>query len=172
MFILLNKVFRMSTRSSKYWVTVMQSCELEASGEKAAVSGDNNASMMRLAWALVHSRNASDVQRGIAMLEGKVVFPFHSCFCHFVSICAHCFPRLWCSLIVRCRSSYAEERSALLACCWPIPSWWICQESTPRWSSSLGSYLLTHHNNRRMESLSLIAILLESCLKNSTWSSG
>lgn len=48
----------------------LQSCELEASGEKAAVSGDNNDSIMRLAWALVHSRNPPDVQRGIAMLEG------------------------------------------------------------------------------------------------------
>lgn len=26
---------------------------------------------MRLSWALVHSRQAEDVQRGIAMLEGK-----------------------------------------------------------------------------------------------------
>jgi fission 1 protein len=51
---------------------MIASCELEASGEKAAVSGDNNASMMRLAWALVHSRNASDVQRGIAMLEASL----------------------------------------------------------------------------------------------------
>lgn len=49
---------------------LMQSCELEASGEKAAVSGENSDSIMRLAWALVHSRNAPDVQRGIAMLEG------------------------------------------------------------------------------------------------------
>lgn len=50
----------------------MQSCELEASGEKAAISGENNDSIMRLAWALVHSRNAPDVQRGIAMLEGML----------------------------------------------------------------------------------------------------
>jgi hypothetical protein len=53
-------------------ITCMQSCELEASGEKAAVSGENNDSIMRLAWALVHSRNAPDVQRGIAMLEGML----------------------------------------------------------------------------------------------------
>lgn len=28
-------------------------------------------SIMRLSWALVHSRQAEDVQRGIAMLEGE-----------------------------------------------------------------------------------------------------
>lgn len=27
---------------------------------------------MRLSWALVHSRQAEDVQRGIAMLEGAL----------------------------------------------------------------------------------------------------
>lgn len=31
-------------------------------------------SIMRLSWALVHSRNTEDVERGIAMLEGKVDF--------------------------------------------------------------------------------------------------
>ena len=52
----------------------MQSCELEASGEKAAASGDKSDGIMRLAWALVHSHNAPDVQRGIAMLEGMFDF--------------------------------------------------------------------------------------------------
>lgn len=58
---------------------VMQSCEMEASGEKAAVSGDNGDSIMRLAWALVHSRNGPDVQRGISMLEGTLCCPLHPC---------------------------------------------------------------------------------------------
>lgn len=43
---------------------------MEASCEKAAAPSENTESVMRLSWALVHSRNASDVQRGIAMLEG------------------------------------------------------------------------------------------------------
>ncbi|KAG0586824.1 hypothetical protein KC19_2G120400 [Ceratodon purpureus] len=51
---------------------MIASCELEASGEKAAVSGENSDGIMRLAWALVHSRNGPDVQRGIAMLEAAL----------------------------------------------------------------------------------------------------
>lgn len=31
--------------------------------------------IMRLSWALVHSRHSEDVQRGIAMLEGEQKFP-------------------------------------------------------------------------------------------------
>lgn len=49
-----------------------QTCEVEVN-EKTKVSGGDsgkNESIMRLAWALVHSRHPSDVQRGIAMLEG------------------------------------------------------------------------------------------------------
>lgn len=49
----------------------MQTCEQEA----GVSGGDKSESIMRLAWALVHSRNAPDVQRGIAMLEGS----FHPC---------------------------------------------------------------------------------------------
>ena len=49
----------------------MQTCEHEA----GVSGGDKSESIMRLAWALVHSRNAPDVQRGIAMLEGL----FHPC---------------------------------------------------------------------------------------------
>lgn len=32
---------------------------------------------MRLSWALVHSRQPEDVQRGIAMLEGKYIFSIY-----------------------------------------------------------------------------------------------
>jgi fission 1 protein len=49
-----------------------QTCEVEVN-EKTKVSGGDsgkNESIMRLSWALVHSRHPSDVQRGIAMLEG------------------------------------------------------------------------------------------------------
>lgn len=46
-----------------------QGCEREV-----AEAGDSNErksdSIMRLSWALVHSRQPEDVQRGIAMLEG------------------------------------------------------------------------------------------------------
>uniref|UniRef100_A0A7I4AR39 Mitochondrial fission 1 protein n=1 Tax=Physcomitrium patens TaxID=3218 RepID=A0A7I4AR39_PHYPA len=51
---------------------MIASCELEASCEKAAAPSENTESVMRLSWALVHSRNASDVQRGIAMLEAAL----------------------------------------------------------------------------------------------------
>lgn len=49
-----------------------QGCEREVA---EAAKGDSDKlkseSIMRLSWALVHSRQAEDVQRGIAMLEGK-----------------------------------------------------------------------------------------------------
>jgi fission 1 protein len=52
----------------------IQSCEQEAFGEKSGISKvDNSESIMRLIWALVHSQNPSDVQRGIAMLEGYLL---------------------------------------------------------------------------------------------------
>ncbi|KAH9299600.1 hypothetical protein KI387_031282, partial [Taxus chinensis] len=46
-------------------------CEQEAAGQWAGVAenSDKSESIMRLSWALVHSRQAVDVQRGIAMLE-------------------------------------------------------------------------------------------------------
>eukprot|EP00897_Mesotaenium_endlicherianum_P007385 jgi/Mesen1/6675/ME000343S05845 len=46
-------------------------CERElSSGEQG--KKNNTDSMMRLAWALVHSRRPSDVNRGIAMLEAQL----------------------------------------------------------------------------------------------------
>ncbi|KAJ0582627.1 putative mitochondria fission 1 protein [Helianthus annuus] len=56
--------------------------------EKEVAEASNDASdeakgegIMRLSWALVHSRQPEDVQRGIAMLEGKdnnfSIFYFH-----------------------------------------------------------------------------------------------
>lgn len=47
-----------------------KSCEREVAeaGDSDVQKGE---SIMRLSWALVHSRQPEDVQRGIAMLEGK-----------------------------------------------------------------------------------------------------
>lgn len=52
-----------------------QECEKEV---KTATDGDSEdqkkESIMRLSWSLVHSRQAEDIQRGIAMLEGIQLF--------------------------------------------------------------------------------------------------
>ncbi|XP_057826560.1 mitochondrial fission 1 protein A [Cryptomeria japonica] len=50
---------------------IIANCEREAAGQWAEVTKDSDKkeSIMRLSWALVHSRQAADVQRGIAMLE-------------------------------------------------------------------------------------------------------
>jgi hypothetical protein len=52
---------------------VLKGCEREVA---EASNGDSderkNESIMRLSWALVHSRKQEDVQRGIAMLESKM----------------------------------------------------------------------------------------------------
>ncbi|CAK9863539.1 unnamed protein product [Sphagnum jensenii] len=53
---------------------MIATCEVDANN-KAGVSGElgnKNDSIMRLAWALVHSHHPSDVQRGIAMLEASL----------------------------------------------------------------------------------------------------
>lgn len=50
-----------------------QGCEkevLEVGNDKGELK---NECVMRFSWALVHSRRADDVQRGIAMLEGETV---------------------------------------------------------------------------------------------------
>eukprot|EP00252_Welwitschia_mirabilis_P007092 TRINITY_DN18166_c0_g1_i1.p1 TRINITY_DN18166_c0_g1~~TRINITY_DN18166_c0_g1_i1.p1 ORF type:complete len:107 (-),score=28.02 TRINITY_DN18166_c0_g1_i1:251-571(-) len=54
---------------------IIAKLEREAAGEGAGISkeSDNRESIMRLSWALVHSRTPSDVQRGIAMLEDGVI---------------------------------------------------------------------------------------------------
>uniref|UniRef100_M4EZM5 Mitochondrial fission 1 protein n=1 Tax=Brassica campestris TaxID=3711 RepID=M4EZM5_BRACM len=53
---------------------VILECEKEV---KTATDGDSEdqkkESIMRLSWALVHSRQAEDIQRGIAMLEDGVI---------------------------------------------------------------------------------------------------
>ncbi|CAL9175764.1 unnamed protein product [Musa hybrid cultivar] len=46
----------------------LQGCEREVAESGNAES--KNESLMRLSWALVHSRHPEDVNRGIAMLEG------------------------------------------------------------------------------------------------------
>jgi hypothetical protein len=50
-------------------ITHWQGCEREVA--EAGDAGERKSeSIMRLSWALVHSRQPEDVQRGIAMLEG------------------------------------------------------------------------------------------------------
>ncbi|RRT86167.1 hypothetical protein BHE74_00002287 [Ensete ventricosum] len=46
----------------------LQGCEREVAESGNAES--ENESLMRLSWALVHSRHPEDVNRGIGMLEG------------------------------------------------------------------------------------------------------
>ncbi|XAR68434.1 hypothetical protein NMG60_11003543 [Bertholletia excelsa] len=49
------------------------SCEKEAAEAANGASDEvKNESIMRLSWALVHSRKPEDVQRGIAMLEASL----------------------------------------------------------------------------------------------------
>lgn len=49
----------------------LQGCEREvAEAEKGSSDELKSECIMRLSWALVHSKRPEDVQRGIAMLEG------------------------------------------------------------------------------------------------------
>lgn len=52
---------------------IVKGCEREVA---EASNGDSeerkSESIMRLSWALVHSRQSEDVQRGIAMLESNI----------------------------------------------------------------------------------------------------
>ncbi|KAK7336474.1 hypothetical protein VNO77_17016 [Canavalia gladiata] len=61
--------------------TVIAGCEREvAEADNGASEERKNESIMRLSWALVHSRQKEDVQRGIAMLEtslGNERSPLH-----------------------------------------------------------------------------------------------
>lgn len=49
-----------------------QGCEKEVkeAEDNGASEEQKNESIMRLTWALIHSRRPDDVQRGMAMLEG------------------------------------------------------------------------------------------------------
>ncbi|XP_077219159.1 mitochondrial fission 1 protein A-like [Tasmannia lanceolata] len=52
---------------------VIAGCERELAEAGSGVSDEiKNESIMRLSWALVHSRQPEDVQRGIAMLEASL----------------------------------------------------------------------------------------------------
>ncbi|KAB2065953.1 Mitochondria fission 1 [Gossypium arboreum] len=52
---------------------VIAGCEREvADAAKGSSEEQKSESIMRLSWALVHSRQAEDVQRGIAMLEASL----------------------------------------------------------------------------------------------------
>lgn len=51
---------------------ILQGCEREvADAEREGNQDRVNDCIVRLSWALVHSRQPEDVQRGIAMLEGE-----------------------------------------------------------------------------------------------------
>jgi fission 1 protein len=58
------------------YVFDIQDCERDAAKEGVGLSQgtDTAESYMRLSWALVHSRQPADVQRGILMLEGLTFF--------------------------------------------------------------------------------------------------
>ncbi|XP_010273221.1 PREDICTED: mitochondrial fission 1 protein A-like [Nelumbo nucifera] len=51
---------------------VIVGCEREVSQADGVSEEAMNESIMRLSWALVHSRQPEDVQRGIAMLEASL----------------------------------------------------------------------------------------------------
>lgn len=57
---------------------IFQGCERQVADAERDGSEDRvNDCIMRLSWALVHSRQPEDVQRGIAMLEGEFnCFPY------------------------------------------------------------------------------------------------
>ncbi|KAJ6316792.1 hypothetical protein OIU78_019968 [Salix suchowensis] len=60
---------------------IINGCEREvaeaAEGDSKELKTD---SIMRLSWALVHSKQPEDVQRGIAMLEGNISESCSLCF--------------------------------------------------------------------------------------------
>lgn len=56
----------------------LQGCEREvAEAEKGSSDELKSECIMRLSWALVHSKRPEDVQRGIAMLEGQCSRAIH-----------------------------------------------------------------------------------------------
>ncbi|CAH2072906.1 unnamed protein product [Thlaspi arvense] len=53
---------------------IISGCEKElAEAQKGQDEGHKKECIMRLSWALVHSKTPADIQRGIAMLEASVV---------------------------------------------------------------------------------------------------
>ena len=60
----------------------LQGCEREvAEAEKGSSDELKSECIMRLSWALVHSKRPEDVQRGIAMLEGILWISVCVCSC-------------------------------------------------------------------------------------------
>ncbi|KAI8562072.1 hypothetical protein RHMOL_Rhmol03G0006500 [Rhododendron molle] len=59
--------------SNGFWMVIIYfGCEREvAEAEQGSSDELKSECIMRLSWALVHSRRPEDVQRGIAMLEGE-----------------------------------------------------------------------------------------------------
>ncbi|XP_043690713.1 mitochondrial fission 1 protein A-like [Telopea speciosissima] len=51
---------------------IIAGCEREIAESDSVSEERMNESIMRLSWALVHSRQSEDVQRGIAMLEASL----------------------------------------------------------------------------------------------------
>ncbi|MED6172294.1 Mitochondrial fission 1 protein A [Stylosanthes scabra] len=95
---------------------VIAGCEREV---VEANNGDNedrkNESIMRLSWALVHSRQKEDVQRGIAMLEtslGNTKSPLHQ------------REKLYLLAVGYYRSNdYGRSRQLLVQCLEIAPDW-------------------------------------------------
>lgn len=57
----------------------LQGCEKEVlEAEKLSSDEHMQDSLLRLSWALVHSKHPQDVHRGIAMLEGLSLLLFHN----------------------------------------------------------------------------------------------
>jgi hypothetical protein len=67
----------------------LQGCEREvAEAQKGSSDELLSECIMRLSWALVHSRRPEDVQRGIAMLEGGNIYKTRLlCVCVCVCVC-------------------------------------------------------------------------------------
>lgn len=53
------------------YCTLIQGCEKEV--REAASEEQKGDSVMRLSWALIHSKDQADVNRGIAMVEGVLL---------------------------------------------------------------------------------------------------
>eukprot|EP00249_Psilotum_nudum_P007948 c20933_g1_i1 orf=255-743(+) len=68
----LGSIFGSSDRLPWTDADIIANCEQEAAGAGILESSGRSESYMRLSWALVHSHQPADVQRGISMLEASL----------------------------------------------------------------------------------------------------
>ncbi|KAL6530529.1 hypothetical protein OROMI_028418 [Orobanche minor] len=102
------------------WSTpdVILGCEREVAEARKEESADRtNESIMRLSWALVHSRKPEDVQRGIAMLEAKYISDLDP----LDVVINKCFA-------YQHQQSIANEREILFASRRILQKWGLCKE--------------------------------------------